>query len=89
MDASYFLSVAVAAKHFTGGFSTHRQAGVRKARDRTDCFPKAIAASVLPSCLAVLTATAEGAGRLIVAGQAKAAAPNQWLHVPSIGKWTN
>src|SRR4051794_2702934 len=52
-------------------------------------YSGAIAASVLPSCLAVLTATANGAGRLIAAGQAKAVAPNQRLHVPSIGKWTN
>jgi hypothetical protein len=36
-----------------------------------------------------LTATAEGAGRLIVAGQAKAGAPNQRASAPSIGKWTN
>src|SRR5437016_5984816 len=45
----------------------------------------AIAASVLPSRLAVLTATAKGAGRLIVAGQAKAVAPNQRASAPSIG----
>ena len=89
MDASYFLSVAVAAQHFTGGFSTHRRARVQKARDRTDSGPKAIAASVLPSCLAVLTATANGAGRLIAAGQAKAVAPNQRACAPSIGKWAN
>jgi hypothetical protein len=67
MDASCFLSVA--AQHITDGFSTHHLARAHQLATRTDGIPKVIAASVLPSCLAVLTATANGAGRLMLPGK--------------------
>jgi len=51
MDASYILSVAVAAKHITGDISAHRLRRVQKARDRTDDIPERLRRQSSPRAL--------------------------------------